>query len=370
VTPRPTRIRRAQQVMRDAGVDLLLVGPSADLRYLVDYHALPLERLTLLVVPAEGDPALIVPELEAPRAAASGAGALVDLRTFAETDDPMGHVADVVRLAGIDDGPTIAVQDRMWAAFLLRLQDTIAGRTWLPGSTIMRELRITKTADEVTALRRVGQAIDDVHRRVPELLRPGRTEADVGRDIAELILEEHDEVNFIIVASGPNGASPHHETGDRVLQAGDPVVVDIGGTLAGYCSDNTRNYVLGAVPDGYRELHDTLLEAQMAGVAAARSGATAQDVDRACRGVLTAAGYGDWFIHRTGHGIGVEEHEEPWIVEGNDQPLTPGMAFSIEPGIYVPERYGARIEDIVVVTEDGAERLNTVDRELTVVPVE
>jgi Xaa-Pro aminopeptidase len=357
------RIRRVQQLLRERDIDALFVGAGADLRYLTGYHALPLERLTLLVVPAAGDAELVVPELEAPRAKASGAGDLVDVRTFTETDDPFETVAAIVRGAGGDHG-TYAVQDRMWTSFTLRLQATLDGRDWLPGSTVMRELRTVKTPDEVAALRRVGRAIDEVHAQVPGLLHEGRTEAEVGRDIAERILAGHDDVNFVIVASGPNGASPHHETGGRVLERGDAVVVDIGGTLDGYCSDMTRNYTVGPAPDGYRELHDVLLAAQRAAVAAVRPGVPAEEVDRAARDVIAAAGHGDHFVHRTGHGIGVEEHEEPWIVAGNDEPLVAGMTFSVEPGIYVPERYGARIEDIVAVTEDGVERLNVLDREL------
>jgi Xaa-Pro aminopeptidase len=358
-----SRIRRAQTVMRERGVDALFIGPSADLRYLTGYHALPLERLTLLVVPADGDAELVVPELEAARAKASGAGDLLDVRTWTETEDPFSTVADIVRQAGVDDG-TYAVQDRLWASFTLRLQATLAGRSWLPGSRVMRDLRVVKTSQEIDALRRVGQAIDAVHAQVPQLLRPGRTEAEVGRDIAERILEEHDEVNFVIVASGPNGASPHHETGERVLEAGDAVVVDIGGTRDGYCSDMTRNYTLGPAGPEYRDLHDVLLAAQRAAVDAVRPGATAESIDHAARSIIEDAGHGHHFVHRTGHGIGVEEHEEPYIVAGNDEVLEAGMAFSVEPGIYVPERHGARIEDIVVVTEDGVERLNVLDRDL------
>jgi Xaa-Pro aminopeptidase len=222
----------------------------------------------------------------------------------------------------------------------------------------MRALRLRKTVDEVEALRAVGAAIDRVHEQVPALLRAGRTEAEVGRDIAELILEDHEEVNFVIVASGPNGASPHHETGQRVLAPGDAVVVDIGGTREGYCSDMTRNYVVEHAPEGYEELHRVLEEAQRRAVEAVRPGVTAESIDRVARDHLEAAGYGPYFVHRTGHGIGVEEHEEPWIVAGNGLVLEPGMAFSVEPGIYVPDRYGARIEDIVVVTDDGVENLN------------
>ena len=358
------RLDQARAALRRHGVDALLVGPSADLRYLVGYHALPLERLTLLVVPAEGDPLLIVPALEEPRARDSGADQLVTLTSFTETEDPVALVVE--HLEAADATARLAVQDRLWTAFTLALQGAIPAAAWVPGSSIMRELRLVKSSQEIGALREVGAAIDAVHAQVPGLLRVGRTEAEVGRDISELILREHDEVNFVIVASGPNGASPHHETGGRRLEQGDAVVVDIGGTRAGYCSDMTRNYVVGEPPGGYAELHRVLEEAQDAAVAAVAPGVAAGVIDRVAREHIADAGYGEYFVHRTGHGIGVEEHEEPWIVEGNDLVLEPGMAFSVEPGIYVPDRYGARIEDIVVVTDDGVERLNLRPREVLV----
>ncbi|WP_211262488.1 M24 family metallopeptidase [Nitriliruptor alkaliphilus] len=367
--PDPTtdRLERLRAAMRTRGVDALLVGPSADLRYLVGYHALPLERLTMLVVPVDGPASLIVPELETARAEASGATHHADLVTWGETDDPVAHVVDRLAAAGTDLGGTFGVQDRLWTSFTLGLQAALGGARWVPGSSVMRDLRIVKTAAEIQALRDVGAAIDAVHAAVPDLLRPGRTEAEVGRDIAERILDDHDEVNFVIVASGPNGASPHHETGDRTLEVGDAVVVDIGGTRAGYCSDSTRDYALGHLPDGYADLHRALEEAQEAAVQAVRPGVSAEAIDAAARDHLDTAGYGRYFVHRTGHGIGVEEHEEPWIVAGNADPVATGMAFSIEPGIYVPDRYGSRIEDIVVVTEDGVERVNHRPREVLVV---
>lgn len=366
--PVPTdRLERARRALRDRDVDALLVGPSADLRYLTGYHALPLERLTLLVVPAEGEAFLVSPELEVPRAHDAGVGDLVDVVGWSETDDPIALVVDRLRAAGLERPRQLAVQDRLWSSFTLALQARLPSASWRAGSTVMRDLRLHKTPDEIAALRAVGAAIDAVHAQVPDLLRPGRTEAEVGRDIAERILDEHDEVNFVIVGSGPNGASPHHETGDRVLQVGDAVVVDIGGTKDGYCSDVTRDYAIGRLPDGYGELHAVLEEAQDRAVEAVRPGVPAAAIDAAARDHITAAGYGDRFIHRTGHGIGIEEHEEPYIVAGNDEPLAAGMAFSVEPGIYVPDRYGSRIEDIVVVTDDGVERLNHRPRTVTVV---
>jgi Xaa-Pro aminopeptidase len=360
-----TRLVRAQQALRDLDVGALLVGPSADLRYLVGYHALPLERLTLLLVPAEGDPVLVVPTLEAPRAVDSGATAQAELVTWEETEDPFDLVRDRLAAVGVAEA-ALALQDHLWASFTLALQARLPAARWVPGGTVMRELRVVKDAEEIAALHAAGAAIDAVHARVPELLRPGRTEIEVGRDIAELILEDHDEVEFVIVAGGPNGASPHHETGPRRLEVGDAVVVDIGGVRQGYCSDMTRDYAVGRLPDGYASVHAILEEAQDAAVAAVRPGVPAEVVDATARERIAAAGYGERFVHRTGHGIGIEVHEEPYIVAGNDLPLAAGMAFSVEPGIYVPGRYGARIEDIVVVTDDGVARCNHRPREVIV----
>ena len=360
VSDATTRIQRVRDQLATLDTDLLLVGPSADLRWLVGYHALALERLTLLLVPADGEPTLVTPRLETPRAQQAGVADHARIVDYGETDDPIALVAKLV-------GPVhgaVAVQDRLWTAFTLALQQALDVSEWRPGSDVLGPLRLVKDAEEIAALHAVGAAIDEVHAQVPQWLRPGRTEREVGRDIAEAIREHHHEVNFVIVASGPNGASPHHETGDRVLQEGDAVVVDIGGTMDGYCSDETRNYVLGIADPAYAALHETLETAQQAAVEVAGPGVTAEAVDAAARGLLTEHGYGEQFLHRTGHGIGVEEHEAPWIVAGNDQVLTAGMAFSIEPGIYVRDTHGARIEDIVVVTEDGVDSCNHRPRHL------
>ena len=349
--------------MAHAGVDALLVGPGADLRYLVDHEAPPLERLTLLVVPAAGEAALVLPQLEAPLA--ERAGEQVELLPWSETEDPVALVVDRLAAAGADTG-TLAVQDRLWTMFTLSLQAALPAARWVPGSRVLGELRLRKEPEEIRALHAAGAAIDRVHARVPELLRPGRTEQEVAADLDRLIREEHDVVNFVIVGSGPNGASPHHEAGDRRLEPGDAVVIDIGGTREGYCSDMTRDYAVGHMPEGYAQLHEVLERAQEAAVRAVAPGVPAEAIDAAARDVIDEAGYGERFIHRTGHGIGIEEHEEPWIVAGNDRALEPGMAFSVEPGIYVPGRYGSRIEDIVVVTDDGVERCNHRPREVVV----
>lgn len=359
------RLARVQEATARAGLGAVFLTPGPDLRYVTGYEAKQLERLTCLVVPATGDPFLVVPRLELPAAQVSPAGGLgVEMVAWDETDDPFALVAG--RLPR--DLARVGVADRMWAMMALRLRDAMPGTEQRAAGQVLRELRMRKSAAEVAALREAGAAIDRVHAMVPGLLKPGRTEREVGRDIAEAILAEgHTTVDFVIVASGPNGASPHHEVSDRVIQTGDPVVVDIGGAMpSGYCSDETRTYVVGRPPAEFLAYYDVLREAQQAACEAVRPGVRPEDVDAAARDLIAEAGYGEFFVHRTGHGIGLETHEEPYIVAGNTEPLEAGMAFSIEPGIY-PGAHGARIEDIVVCTEDGYERMNLVDRGLVVI---
>jgi Xaa-Pro aminopeptidase len=361
------RLTLAQQAARDAGVDALLVSPGADLRYLTGYQALPLERLTCLVVPAETDPFLVVPALERPAALASPAGGLgIEVAGFAETDDAYALVARRLPVGT----RRFAVDNHMWAEKLLAFQAALPDAQACLAGDVLQELRVRKSPAEVDALRRAGAAIDRVHRRMGEWLRAGRTEREVGKDIADAIVAAgHVSADFVIVGSGPNSASPHHEVSDRVVRAGDPVVVDIGGTTAeGYCSDSTRTYAVGEPPAAFRELYAVLLRAQTAQTEAVRPGVTAEELDAVGRDIIAAAGYGEHFIHRTGHGIGMETHEEPYIVAGSKRVLGPGMAFSIEPGIYLPGTYGARIEDIAVCTEEGGERLNLTGRDLVVLP--
>jgi Xaa-Pro aminopeptidase len=360
-----SRIARVQAAMVESGVDGLVVTPGSDLRYLAGYDAIPLERLTALIVPAAGDPALVVPLLEEAEAQKSPAAlAGMDVLTHGETDD--AYAIALAPLHGVDN---VAVDDHMWATRVFRLQQLLTQARFRAAGSLIADLRLRKGVDEVASLRQAGAAIDRVHDRMGEFLAVGRTEREAARLISEAITDEgHATTDFVIVGSGPNGASPHHAVSDRVIERGDSVVVDIGGsTVDGYCSDSTRTYVVGDGPDeDVVRYYDVLLEAQRAQCDFAAPGVTAEAVDRVGRTVITDAGFGDNFMHRTGHGIGLETHEEPYIVEGSQLVLEPGMAFSIEPGIYLPGRHGARIEDIVVVTEDGIERLNTTTRELRV----
>jgi Xaa-Pro aminopeptidase len=363
------RLERASDVAGSAGVAALLIGVGSDLRYLTGYEAMPLERLTLLVVRPGHPPAIVVPRLER-GAAEAGLRTPVDIRTWDETDDPYALAVDGLAGAG-----RVAVSDTMLAMHLLRLQAALASGTRFElASSVLRELRMVKDADEIALLRLAAEAADRVVARIAAGRLVGRTEADVAAEVRERLIDEgHEAAHFAIVGSGPNSASPHHEASERVIRAGEPIVLDIGGTLGGYGSDITRTlWVTGGDPangpnERFRHLFAVLHAAQAAGTAAVAPGVACEAIDGAARSVIDAEGYGAAFFHRTGHGIGLEGHEDPYLVAGNDLPLAPGMAFSVEPGIYFPGEYGARIEDIVVCGEDGPVVLNQADRELYVV---
>jgi D-alanyl-D-alanine dipeptidase len=361
------RIAAATAATAKAGLTGLVITPGYDLRYLLGSRAQTFERLTALVLPVSGDPTVVVPRLEL---ASLKQSAVTDLglavRDWVDGDDPYQLVTEAIGGAPA----ATAVTDSMPALHLLPLTDVL-GVLPVLATGVLRGLRMVKDAAEIDALRKAGAAIDRVHARVPEFLIPGRTEADVAADIAEAIVAEgHSEVAFVIVGSGPHGADPHHEYSDREIRVGDIVVVDIGGSYEpGYNSDSTRTYSIGEPSAEVAQQYSLLRQAQRAAVEAVRPGVTAEQVDAAARGVLAEAGLAEYFVHRTGHGIGLSVHEEPYIVAGNDLPLQAGMAFSVEPGIYFPGRWGARIEDIVVVAEDGAQSVNNRPHELIVVPV-
>lgn len=364
------RIDRARSAAQAARTEALCIAPGSDLRYLLGQAGGSFERLTTLVIPSGAEPAaLVLPKLEAPGYADVPLDELgVELVTWVDGQDPYRLVAD---LAGRSGAPSrIAVSDATIALHVLNLRTAMPGAEQVLAGPIVRTLRMRKDAAEIAALRTAGEAIDRVHARVPELLRAGRTEAEVGADIAAAIVEEgHLAAEFVIVGSGPNGASPHHDVSGRVIERGDVVVVDIGGPIPeGYNSDCTRTYSVGEPRDAdVRETYGVLEQAQRAAVRAVRPGARAWEIDAAARDLITEAGFGEQFIHRTGHGIGLDVHEEPYMMAGNDLILEPGFTFSVEPGIYQAGRWGARIEDIVVVTEHGVEPLNNRPHELMVV---
>jgi Xaa-Pro aminopeptidase len=355
------RFDRVRRRLDELDLDALLLSLGADLPWLTGYTAMALERLTMLVLPADGDATLVVPRLEALRVTEQPD--LFHLRPWEEAEDPVAIVADL-----LGTRRSLAVSDRAWAAPLLALQASLPDGKWQPASIVTGPLRAVKDADEIAVLRSAAAAADRVANALiaGEIELIGRTEAAVSREIGDRLLEEgHKRVNFAIVGSGPNAASPHHDAGARVIGRNESVVCDFGGTLDGYCSDITRTVFTGEPPAEFRDLYSVLEHAQAEAVGAACAGIPCEDVDAVARRIITDAGYGPNFVHRTGHGIGLEEHEDPYIVAGNCERLTAGHVFSIEPGIYVEGKWGARIEDIVVVSQYGPDPINTVDHSLT-----
>jgi Xaa-Pro aminopeptidase len=354
------RLTRVRTAMAEQDIDALLVSVGHDLPYLTGYTAMPLERLTMLVVPRAERPTMLIPALEAPRV--RDLPAVVELAPWGETQDPVAMAARLVK-----GSRRIAVGDQMWARFLVELLPHLPGTEYTRAVDVVGPLRMSKGPAEIEALAAAGAAVDRIAGELQrgEIPLVGRTEAEVSAHLGRRILEEgHERVNFAIVAAGENAASPHHHAGSRVIAENEIVLCDFGGTMNGYCSDTTRCVFTGEIPAEIAEAYDVLHEAQRVGVAAGVVGTPCEEVDRATRAVIEAAGYGQYFIHRTGHGIGLEEHEDPYIVEGNTQPLEAGHAYSVEPGIYVPARWGMRLEDIVVATDDGPRRLNNSDHAL------
>ncbi|MEV6014459.1 aminopeptidase P family protein [Streptomyces sp. NPDC051997] len=357
------RMRRAAEAAADAGLDGVLVAPGPDLVWLTGYRPVETERLTLLVLRAGHDPALVVPTLEAPDAAKSAGAPALTLHAWTDGTDPYAAAEPLMNRAG-----RFGISDNGWALHLLGIQKRLPDTRYEALTEALPMLRAVKDAAELERLAAAGAAADEAFEEIRKVRFADRRESEVSKDLADLLRRfGHSQVDFTIVASGPNGANPHHEADERVIEPGDMVVLDFGGLKDGYGSDTSRTVHVGEPDDEERKVHDIVREAQEAGFRAVRPGAACQDVDRAARAVIEAAGYGEYFIHRTGHGIGVTTHEPPYMVEGEEQPLVPGMCFSVEPGIYLPGRFGVRIEDIVTVTGDGGRRLNNTSREMVIV---
>jgi D-alanyl-D-alanine dipeptidase len=358
------RMERAARAAAEAGLAGLLVAPGPDLVWLTGYTPPAVtERLTLLVLAAGQDPVLVVPALEAPDALKAAGAPALTLRDWTDGKDPYAATAALLGPAG-----RFGISDNAWALHLLALGRALPGGSFASLTEALPMLRAVKDAAELELMAAAGAAADAAFEEIRDVPFAGRRESEVAADLDRLLRRHgHEQVDFTIVASGPNGANPHHEAGDRVIARGDMVVLDFGGLRHGYGSDTSRTVHVGAPTDEERRVHDVVRAAQEAGFRAVRPGAACQDVDRAARAVIADAGYGEYFIHRTGHGIGVTTHEPPYMIEGEEQPLVPGMCFSVEPGIYLPGRFGVRIEDIVTVTEDGGRRLNGTTRELVIV---
>ncbi|WP_406341918.1 M24 family metallopeptidase [Streptomyces sp. NBC_00648] len=358
------RMARAAESAADAGLAGVLVAPGPDLVYLTGYQPTAItERLTMLVLAAGQEPVLVVPKLEAPDAERAAGAAALTLRDWTDGTDPYAVTAPLLDVDG-----RFGVSDNAWAMHLLGLQQKLPGTSYAALTEALPMLRAVKDAHELARLEAAGAAADEAYGEILKVRFAGRKETDVAADLAALLLEfGHSQVDFTVVGSGPNGANPHHEAGERTIERGDMVVLDFGGLKHGYGSDTTRTVHVGEPGAEEQRVHDVVREAQRAGCEAVKPGVACQDVDRAARAVIEEAGYGEYFIHRTGHGIGVTTHEPPYMIEGEEQPLVPGMCFSVEPGIYLPGRFGVRIEDIVTVTEDGGRSFNNTAREMALV---
>ncbi|MFD5323291.1 aminopeptidase P family protein [Streptomyces sp. NPDC127092] len=359
------RMARAADSAAEAGLAGVLVAPGPDLVYLTGYQPTAItERLTVLVIAPGQEPVLVVPTLEAPDAEKAAGAAALTLRDWTDGKDPYAVTAPLLDVDG-----RFGVSDNAWALHLLGLQQTLPGTSYVSLTEALPMLRAVKDEHELARIAAAGAAADQAYAEILKVRFAGRKETEVAADLAALLLDfGHSQVDFTVVGSGPNGANPHHEAGDRTIEDGDMVVLDFGGLKHGYGSDTTRTVHVGEPTDEERRVHDLVREAQQAGFEAVRTGAACQDVDRAARKVITDAGYGEYFIHRTGHGIGVTTHEPPYMIEGETRPIVPGMCFSIEPGIYLPGRFGVRIEDIVTLTETGTgHRFNNTPHEMAIV---
>ncbi|MGW6129904.1 aminopeptidase P family protein [Cellulomonas sp. NPDC055163] len=358
------RMARVVTDARAAGLDGVLVTPGPDLVWLTGYRPTALtERLTMLLLLEDREPTLLVPTLERPDAEGAVGAAAATLVDWTDGADPYAAASALLRPDG-----RYGVSDNAWALHLLSLQTALPATAYDSLTRRLPMLRAVKDAAELARLAAAGAAADATYEEIVTVRFAGRRETDVAGDLADLLRGfGHEQVDFTVVGSGPNGANPHHEAGDRTIEVGDCVVLDFGGLLAGYGSDTSRTVCVGEPSAEVREVHEVVRLAQQAGVEAVRPGVACQEVDRAARRVITDAGFGEQFIHRTGHGIGVTTHEPPYMIEGEELPLVPGMCFSVEPGVYLAGRFGVRIEDIVTVTQDGGRRLNDSARDLRVV---
>ncbi|WP_188741585.1 aminopeptidase P family protein [Agromyces bauzanensis] len=358
------RMARAVDDALAAGLDGVIVTPGPDLAWLTGYRPTAItERLTMLALAPDVQPTLLVPVLERPDAEAAEGAASVAIVDWVDGADPYESAARLLRHEG-----RFGISDSAWAMHLLGLQSTLPDTRYRASSQGLPMMRAIKDANELARLAMAGAAADATYGEIVNVRFAGRRETEVAADLDALLREfGHEQVDFTVVGSGPNGANPHHEAGDRVIEQGDAVVLDFGGLMHGYGSDTTRTVCVGEPSALVREVHEIVRRAQQTAFQAVRPGVPCQEVDRAARAVITDAGYGEAFIHRTGHGIGVTTHEPPYMVEGEEQPLRPGMCFSIEPGIYLAGRFGVRIEDIVTVTDTGGERFNNSDHGLHIV---
>jgi len=360
-----SRTEATQKAMQAKGIDLLLLFPSPNLYYLTGFMENPGERVLMLILPASGDPCMVVPQMYENHI--SHDAWVSDLRSWKDGDDPVTLLKQAIDEKSPNPG-RVLVDDQMWSLFFLPLQQVLPNAMFDVASTLLGQLRMRKDAAEIELLQTAGKIADQTFEWLIAQPFEGRMESEIANLIAGKLTElGGDEAAFTIVASGPHGAMPHHNTGSRKIERGDAIVMDFGCRLGGYYSDITRTVVCGEASDEVKKVYEIVKQAQAAGVAACKPGATCESIDHVTRAVIDEAGYGKEFLHRTGHGLGLELHEPPYIVTGDQTILEPGMTHSVEPGIYLDQKFGIRIEDIVTITEDGVMSLNQCTHELQIV---
>lgn len=367
------RLVRVRALMRAHGLDFLLVGPSADMVYLTGAHLRPSERLSAFILPQEGPAHFVVPFFEAPSLPTLPTGIQID--TWQETENPAQLAAGLIS-GGLHSEPggancTVGVGERLWAVYLLRLQGELPRAGFTPATSVLSSAREIKAADEIEIMKQAGARSDAGFMEMVKRPFVGRSESEVSREFARILEGQGLTVpDAPVVASGPNGASPHHHASEKIIEMGDLVVLDFFGTWKDYGFDCTRTVFAGEAPDQRSEqlnVYMVVKEAQERAVQAASAGMECRQLDEVARNYITRAGYGDFFIHRLGHGLGLDIHEGPYIVSGNETVLQDGMVFSIEPGAYLPNRFGVRIEDIVALVDGKAIRMNNADHGVIVV---
>lgn len=361
----PQRVRKAQQRIRESNINALLVSAPADLFYLIGYRFHPSERMTMVVIPQESQPTIVIPQFEAARL--EQAQEFLNVRPWTETQNAVQVLSQLLHDA--QQPATYAVSEQMWAGFLVSMLEELPRAKFVNASQVLTPLRMIKDQDEINALDRAQQIADATFEKICRSPFAGRSELSIQRELTALRQEMglEDCYGGIVGSGQNNSASPHHHTGERIIQKGDAVVMDFGGTYFGYHADITRTVHVGAPTQKVRDVYAIVEDAHQAAFKAYRPGATCESVDRAARAVIEKTGYGKFFTHRLGHGIGLDGHEPPYLVEGNTLKLQENMAFSDEPGIYIPGEFGIRIEDIVAVTEKGARRFNRSTHELQIV---
>ncbi len=357
------RVEAVRSGLERVGADAAVFGLSSNLRYLTGFTDEPGERLLCLIVGREAEPTFVVPELYADEVSAHASG--ITMRVWRDGEDPAALLSAAAR--GLADrAGRILLDDTLWATFALAIQGAFPDRRFGLASEAMEELRMCKDEDEIGSMVRAGEIADRAYKAVTSQAMTGLSEIELaGRLEAEMLAAGAEGVAFqTLVASGPNSALPHHRAGTRRIEVGDVVILDYGCRVAGYCSDVSRTVVCGEANPELLRVHEAVRRAHAAARDAVRVQAHAEAVDRAARGVLVEGGYGDRFVHRTGHGIGLDVHEPPYIVEGNKRRLEQGMTFSIEPGAYFPGRFGVRIEDVVAITREGTLAMTRTPHEL------